>query len=128
MYVAPLSPRGMQNEIETDFLFPQSCPWNLASGANAFGNYLSAYSVFLSSMCVLPLPYTHFLSCVLTYFLCSAGVLIAHYYVIAGRKIRVADLYTKSKEGIYYYQGGVNYRAFAACSFSPASFLPFDGN
>ncbi|GAA5853706.1 hypothetical protein JCM8547_007419 [Rhodosporidiobolus lusitaniae] len=69
------------------------CPWQLASGSNQFGNYLSAYSVFLSSI---------------------AGVLICHYYAVAGQKVKVADLYTVEKEGVYHYWKGINLRAFGA--------------
>ncbi|BGP19210.1 hypothetical protein JCM10213_002094 [Rhodosporidiobolus nylandii] len=67
------------------------CPWNLADGSNKFGDYLSAYSVFLSSI---------------------AGVMITHHYLVADRKIKVADLYTTSKDGIYRYTYGINFRAF----------------
>ncbi|GAA5837248.1 hypothetical protein JCM11251_004945 [Rhodosporidiobolus azoricus] len=69
------------------------CPWNLASGSNAFGNYLSAYSVFLSSI---------------------AGVLITHYYLCAKQRVKVADLYRQEKEGLYHYKWGINFRAVAA--------------
>ncbi|GAA6038342.1 hypothetical protein JCM8097_003956 [Rhodosporidiobolus ruineniae] len=69
------------------------CPWNLASGSNKFGDYLSAYSVFLSSI---------------------AGVLITHHYAVAKQRIKVADLYTLDKSGLYRYTYGINFRAFAA--------------
>ncbi|GAA5964063.1 hypothetical protein JCM21900_005150 [Sporobolomyces salmonicolor] len=69
------------------------CPWNLlASGAN-FSTYLSAYTVFLSSI---------------------AGVMTAHYWLVAGQKVKTDDLYTFSKSGAYRYFYGFNLRAFAA--------------
>ncbi|GAA5892347.1 hypothetical protein JCM6882_003645 [Rhodosporidiobolus microsporus] len=69
------------------------CPWNLASGSSQFGNYLSAYSVFLSSI---------------------AGVLITHYYLCSKQRVKVADLYKNEREGIYHYKWGINFRAVVA--------------
>lgn len=66
-------------------------PWILESSSSKFESYLSGFSVFLSSI---------------------AGVLISHYYIIAKRRIKVADLYTTS--GMYHYFHGVNLRAYAA--------------
>lgn len=42
------------------------------------------------------------------------GVLVADYYVIQRRRIVVADLYTMSPEGRYYYRRGWNPRALVA--------------
>lgn len=69
------------------------CPWNLLKDSNSFASYLSAYSVFLSSIC---------------------GVMVSHYYYVAGRKVKVDDLYTLSSEGLYHYYHGFNLRAYAA--------------
>lgn len=68
-------------------------PWNLLKDSNSFTSYLSAYSVFLSSI---------------------AGVMITEYYIIRRGHYRVADLYSASKDGWYYYTYGVNFRAYAA--------------
>ncbi|RXW15888.1 hypothetical protein EST38_g9967 [Candolleomyces aberdarensis] len=68
-------------------------PWNLLKSSNSFTSYLSAYSVFLSSI---------------------AGVMIIEYYVIRRGHYRVADLYSASKDGWYYYTYGINFRAYAA--------------
>ncbi|TEB23337.1 NCS1 nucleoside transporter family [Coprinellus micaceus] len=68
-------------------------PWNLLKDSNSFTSYLSAYSVFLSSI---------------------AGVMITEYYVIRRGHYRVTDLYSSSKDGWYYYTYGVNFRAYAA--------------
>ncbi|KAG8886495.1 hypothetical protein FRB97_003006, partial [Tulasnella sp. 331] len=91
------------------------CPWNLLKAcilciynsdpsrtnddcssqqnSNSFTSYLSAYSVFLSSI---------------------AGVMISDYWVVRKGHIRVADFYTTKRDGWYYYTFGVNFRAYAA--------------
>lgn len=68
-------------------------PWNLLKNSNSFTNYLSAYSVLLSSV---------------------AGVMITEYYVIRKGHYRVADLYDSSRNGWYWYTYGVNFRAYVA--------------
>ncbi|EJF57376.1 hypothetical protein DICSQDRAFT_69652 [Dichomitus squalens LYAD-421 SS1] len=68
-------------------------PWNLLKSSNQFTSYLSAYSVFLSSI---------------------AGVMITDYYVIHKGHYNVADLYHARKEGWYWYTFGINFRAYAA--------------
>ncbi|KAF8870175.1 permease for cytosine/purines, uracil, thiamine, allantoin-domain-containing protein [Infundibulicybe gibba] len=60
-------------------------PWNLLKSSNSFTSYLSAYSVFLSSI---------------------AGVMKGHY--------RVADLYDTKRDGWYWYTFGINFRAYVA--------------
>ncbi|KZT04504.1 uncharacterized protein LAESUDRAFT_657714 [Laetiporus sulphureus 93-53] len=69
------------------------CPWNLLKDSNQFTTYLSAYSVFLSSI---------------------AGVMIMDYYVIRKGHYRVRDLYHVEKDGWYFYTFGFNFRAYAA--------------
>ncbi|KAF9482302.1 hypothetical protein BDN70DRAFT_443613 [Pholiota conissans] len=68
-------------------------PWNLLKSSNSFTSYLSAYSVFLSSI---------------------AGVMITEYYVIRRGHYNVADLYKAEKGTWYYYTYGINFRAYAA--------------
>ncbi|KAK0482212.1 permease for cytosine/purines, uracil, thiamine, allantoin-domain-containing protein [Armillaria novae-zelandiae] len=68
-------------------------PWNLLKDSNSFTSYLSAYSVFLSSI---------------------AGVMITEYYVVRKGHYRVSDLYHSGKDGWYYYTFGINLRAYAA--------------
>ncbi|KAJ7634856.1 permease for cytosine/purines, uracil, thiamine, allantoin-domain-containing protein [Roridomyces roridus] len=68
-------------------------PWNLLKSSNNFTTYLSAYSVFLSSI---------------------AGVMVTEYYFVRKGHYRVADLYTARRDGWYYYTYGVNFRAYAA--------------
>lgn len=68
-------------------------PWNLLKSNNLFTTYLSAYSVFLSSI---------------------AGVMITEYYLIRRGKYNIADLYDTRRDGWYWYTFGVNFRAYAA--------------
>ncbi|KII87587.1 hypothetical protein PLICRDRAFT_640728 [Plicaturopsis crispa FD-325 SS-3] len=68
-------------------------PWNLLKSSNSFTSYLSAYSVFLSSI---------------------AGVMITEYYIIRRGHLNVADLYDARKGGWYSYTYGINFRAYAA--------------
>ena len=69
------------------------CPWNLLKSSNRFTTYLSAYSVFLSSI---------------------AGVLIADYYAIRKGYLKVEELYTARKKSPYFYVFGINLRAYGA--------------
>ncbi|KAG8981726.1 hypothetical protein FRB90_007054 [Tulasnella sp. 427] len=69
------------------------CPWNLLKDSNSFTSYLSAYSVFLSSI---------------------AGVMISEYWFIRRGHYRVADLYHTGRDGWYWYTFGINWRAYAA--------------
>ncbi|PFH58152.1 hypothetical protein XA68_14094 [Ophiocordyceps unilateralis] len=69
------------------------CPYNLLASANRFTTYLSAYSVFLSSI---------------------AGVIITDYYLVRRGFLDVGELYDARRTGIYFYTWGVNYRAYVA--------------
>jgi NCS1 family nucleobase:cation symporter-1 len=69
------------------------CPWNFFASTNNFTTYLSAYSVFLSSI---------------------AGVMICDYYLVRKGYLQTRDLYSALKSGPYYYTFGVNWRAYAA--------------
>ncbi len=69
------------------------CPWNLLSSSNNFTTYLSAYSVFLSSI---------------------AGVIISDYYFVRKGYLEVKELYSARKSGPYFYFYGVNWRAYVA--------------
>ncbi|KAI0261666.1 permease for cytosine/purines, uracil, thiamine, allantoin-domain-containing protein [Gloeopeniophorella convolvens] len=68
-------------------------PWNLLKSSNSFTSYLSAYSVFLSSI---------------------AGVMITEYFFVRRGHYRVDDLYSPSRDGWYHYTFGINLRAYAA--------------
>lgn len=69
------------------------CPWHLLSSANSFATYLSAYSLFLSSI---------------------AGTIMCDYYVVRRGLLNVPDLYSADKAGTYHYTAGIHWRAFAA--------------
>jgi NCS1 family nucleobase:cation symporter-1 len=69
------------------------CPWNLLSSANNFTTYLSAYSVFLSSI---------------------AGVIVCDYYVVRKGFLQIKDLYSAKKTGPYYFTIGIHWRGYAA--------------
>jgi len=69
------------------------CPWNLLKNSNEFTSYLSAYSVFLSSI---------------------AGVMVTEYYIIRKGHYNVKDLYNIEKDSWYWYTYGINFRAYAA--------------
>ncbi|KAH9925124.1 permease for cytosine/purines, uracil, thiamine, allantoin-domain-containing protein [Fomitopsis serialis] len=68
-------------------------PWNLLKSSSNFTTYLSAYSVFLSSI---------------------AGVMVTDYYLIHKGHYRVSELYYPGKDGWYSYTYGINFRAYAA--------------
>ncbi|KAK3353358.1 permease for cytosine/purines, uracil, thiamine, allantoin-domain-containing protein [Lasiosphaeria hispida] len=69
------------------------CPWTLLTSANQFTTYLSAYSVFLSSI---------------------AGVMIGDYYFVRKGYLEVKELYDARKSGPYYYTFGIHWRAYVA--------------
>ncbi|KAE9961801.1 hypothetical protein BLS_001328 [Venturia inaequalis] len=69
------------------------CPWNLLKGDNQFTTYLSAYSVFLSSI---------------------AGVIVCDYYFVRRGYIQVEDLYSGRRSGPYFFTHGIHWRAYAA--------------
>ncbi|TVY50595.1 Uracil permease [Lachnellula cervina] len=69
------------------------CPWNLLSSANNFTTYLSAYSVFLSSI---------------------AGVVVTDYYFVRRGYLEVKELYSAKKSSPYFYSYGFSLRGYAA--------------
>ncbi|EGX95386.1 uracil permease [Cordyceps militaris CM01] len=69
------------------------CPYNFIGSSSKFTTYLSAYSVFLSSI---------------------TGVIVADYYFVRKGFLCVNDLYNARKTGPYYYTYGVNWRAYTA--------------
>ena len=69
------------------------CPYTLLTSSNQFTTYLSAYSVFLSSI---------------------AGVMISDYYFVRRGYLEVKELYNDRKTGPYYFIWGINWRAYAA--------------
>jgi nucleobase:cation symporter-1, NCS1 family len=69
------------------------CPYTLLTSANQFTTYLSAYSVFLSSI---------------------AGVMCSDYYFVRKGYLEIKELYDARKTGPYFFTWGVNWRAYAA--------------
>ncbi|KAL9612019.1 MAG: hypothetical protein Q9167_003385, partial [Letrouitia subvulpina] len=69
------------------------CPWNLLSSSNNFTTYLSAYSVFLSSI---------------------AGVIICDYYFVRKGYLQIRDLYSARPSSPYYYSFGFSWRGYTA--------------
>ncbi|KAH8698465.1 putative uridine permease Fui1 [Talaromyces proteolyticus] len=69
------------------------CPWNLVNTSNNFTTYLSAYSVFLSSI---------------------AAVLLCDYYVVRKGNLDVKELYSARKRSTYFYTYGISWRGFVA--------------
>jgi NCS1 family nucleobase:cation symporter-1 len=51
------------------------------------------------------------------------GILLVDYYFVKRREIVVADLYTMSPQGRYWFKGGVNMRA--VCALVPAAIVAF---
>jgi NCS1 family nucleobase:cation symporter-1 len=79
-------------------------PWRLLESYGAYVyDWLGTYGAFLGAI---------------------AGVLIADYWLVKGRRLRLRDLY--SKEGIYRYVGGVNPLALVALTagIAFALFIP----
>ncbi|KAI0184131.1 permease for cytosine/purines, uracil, thiamine, allantoin-domain-containing protein [Xylaria flabelliformis] len=68
------------------------CPYMFLSSSNNFMTYLSAYSVFLSSI---------------------AGVMVSDYYFVRRGYLGVKELYDARRGGPYYYTFGINWRAYA---------------
>ncbi|KAH7384095.1 uracil permease [Phaeosphaeria sp. MPI-PUGE-AT-0046c] len=72
------------------------CPWQLLKDTNSFTTYLSAYSVFLSSI---------------------AAVMICDYYWVRKGYLQIKDLYSGKKNGPYYYTFGFHWRGYVAYVF-----------
>ena len=69
------------------------CPWQFLTSASNFTTYLSAYSVFLSSI---------------------AGPMICDYYFVRKGYLQISDLYNAEKDGPYYSTYGIQWRGWAA--------------
>jgi nucleobase:cation symporter-1, NCS1 family len=69
------------------------CPWNLLKDSNSFTTYLSAYSVFLSSI---------------------AGVIICDYYIVRKGYLELKNLYSANSSSPYFYWFGWSWRGYTA--------------
>lgn len=68
-------------------------PWYLLGSAGIFISFLASYQIFLSAI---------------------TGVLLCHYYIISRGYLKIDDLYTSDKNGVYHYFHGWNWRAYVA--------------
>lgn len=78
-----------------------STPWNIIKNATGLLAFLSGYSCLMGPL---------------------AGTMVCDYYIIKKRKLNVDQLYTH--HGIYWYDGGFNWRAFASFVIGFAPLLP----
>lgn len=82
-----------RGQVITSLLGLAINPWYLVSGAVVFISVISSYTVFLQ-------PFL--------------GILVAHYFVVQQRRIKVSDLYITGHQSLYWYTTGVNCRAVVA--------------
>ncbi|KAK1625248.1 permease for cytosine/purines, uracil, thiamine, allantoin-domain-containing protein [Colletotrichum phormii] len=78
-------------------------PWQLLNGASKFLTVMGGYGVFLGSM---------------------TGVMFADYYLVRARRLKLTDLYEASSRSVYWYRGGVNWRAGVSWTVGTFSLLP----
>ncbi|KAI6316468.1 hypothetical protein MCOR29_006687 [Pyricularia oryzae] len=79
-------------------------PWRIVSSAAGFLNFLNGYSIFQGPV---------------------VAIMIVDYFISRRGNLHIPDLFTKSKEGRYYYTEGFNLRAYA--SFLIGFLLPLPG-
>lgn len=78
-----------------------STPWNIIRNAAGLLAFLSGYSCLMGPL---------------------AGVMISHYYLIVKRKLNLHEMYKAN--GIYHYNFGFNWRAYAAFVGGFAPLMP----
>ncbi|KAL5340150.1 allantoin permease [Aspergillus crustosus] len=79
-------------------------PWRIVTSATGFLNFLNGYSIFQGPV---------------------VAIMIIDYFIFRKGNMTIADMYTTSSSGLYYYFHGVNLRAFAA--FVIGFLLPLPG-
>ncbi|GFF53816.1 nicotinamide riboside transporter 1 [Aspergillus udagawae] len=79
------------------------CPWELLSTASIFLMVISGFTVFFGPIC---------------------GIQVADYWVLRRQRIKLSDLYSIKRDGVYYYVYGVNWRAFVAWAVGFAPLMP----
>ncbi|KAL0936858.1 NCS1 nucleoside transporter [Colletotrichum truncatum] len=111
---------GLSNGIDLSALLPQYFnlrrgayltaafafimqPWQLMNGASKFLTVMGGYGVFLGSM---------------------TGVMLADYYLVRNRRLKLTHLYEATNKSIYWYWNGINWRAAAAWTMGTWSLLP----
>ncbi|KAF2687403.1 hypothetical protein K458DRAFT_333812 [Lentithecium fluviatile CBS 122367] len=78
-----------------------STPWNIIKNAAGLLAFLSGYSCLMGPL---------------------AGTMVCDYYIIKKRKLNIDELYTS--HGIYWYNGGWNWRAYVSFVIGFAPLLP----
>jgi nucleobase:cation symporter-1, NCS1 family len=68
-------------------------PWNLTKTSFSFTSYLSAYSIFLASIC---------------------GVLIGDYFLVRKGFLDLPSLFNAHDSGLYYFHFGFHWRGYVA--------------
>lgn len=80
-----------------------STPWNIIKNAAGLLAFLSGYSCLMGPL---------------------AGVMTTDYYIIKKGKLNIHAMYQDGPEGIYWYTGGFNIRAFIAFGIAVAPLMP----
>jgi NCS1 family nucleobase:cation symporter-1 len=78
-----------------------STPWNIIKNAAGLLAFLSGYSCLMGPL---------------------AGTMVCDYYIVKKRKLNIDELYVSN--GIYWYSGGWNWRAYASFVAGFAPLLP----
>ncbi|KAJ5755857.1 hypothetical protein N7533_005400 [Penicillium manginii] len=68
-------------------------PWQLLSTAEKFLSVLSGFGVFMAP---------------------ATGIMLADYHIVRKHKLKIGDLYSGDSSSIYWFDDGVNWRAFVA--------------
>ena len=82
------------------FLSATMGPKKIFASTKAFSNVISANSVFFGPI---------------------LGIMISDYFLVRNRRIKLSEIYSPSKLGIYYYRSGINWRALISwlCGLLP---------
>ncbi|EFY88236.1 uracil permease, putative [Metarhizium acridum CQMa 102] len=78
-------------------------PWQLLATAAKFLQVLSGFGVFLAPL---------------------TGIMLADYHIVRQRKLKINDLYRGDSSSIYWYRGGLNWRAPVAFFMGAWPMLP----
>jgi nucleobase:cation symporter-1, NCS1 family len=83
----------------TSILSVLVCPWLFVASPQAITLFVSIFGAVLGPM---------------------FGIIVADYYLVKRQTIKVADLYTMSTDGDFYYDGGWNSRAVISLALAGA--------
>ncbi|GAA6005377.1 hypothetical protein JCM10207_002959 [Rhodosporidiobolus poonsookiae] len=79
-----------------------TCPWIIQNSAKTFTSFLGGYSVFLAPV---------------------GGILMSEFFLVRHRRISLPDLFITHRS-VYWYTGGVNFRAIIAFVLGIVPTLP----